>query len=89
MNNKEEWLKLIASNIEQSGHHITMVKGGTCPRFAYTIGLSASVSIELVFAGGIELMADEVMVVLNQVSQHLREGLHLKSWRSKLGLRCD
>lgn len=69
----EEWTKLIALNIEQWGLHITIVKGGSCPRFAYTIGLSASISIELVFAGGVEFMADDVMLVLNQVSEQLKK----------------
>lgn len=69
---KNEWMSMIATNIEQSGQHITIVQAGTCPRFAYTIGLYATRSIELVFAGGIELMADDVMMVMNQVSESVR-----------------
>lgn len=51
MNNKKEFLKLIAKNISEFGYHVTFVNGGQNPHFAYTIGLHEKFGLELVIAG--------------------------------------
>jgi hypothetical protein len=38
MNKKQEFKKLIQSNIDQYGYHVTVIRGGLQPRYAYTIG---------------------------------------------------
>jgi hypothetical protein len=67
----------IRENIARSGQHIYMVGGETTPRFAYTIGVSESVSVELILAGGIFYMRDDVeKIILNTVA-------HLKASRDR------
>jgi hypothetical protein len=67
----------IRENIARSGQHIYMVLGGTTPRFAYTIGVSESVSVELILAGAIFYMRDDVeKIILNTVA-------HLKASRDR------
>jgi hypothetical protein len=59
-------LDRIRSNIESTGHHVTLVQGGPLPRFAYTIGLSDTAGHEVVLAGGIGLLLDAVKRALNR-----------------------
>lgn len=51
MNKKQEFFELIEKNIKKYGYHITFVKGGQNPPFAYTIGLYEKLGFELVVAG--------------------------------------
>jgi Domain of unknown function (DUF4262) len=60
----------IRENIARSGQHIYMVMGETTPRFAYTIGVSESVGVELILAGAIFYMRDDVeKIILNAVAR--------------------
>ena len=72
-NLKEEFKEKIKSNIEQYGHHNTIVHSGTVPRFAYTIGLKKHFEIELIFAGGIYFMQDEIMKIINGIAVHVKQ----------------
>lgn len=51
MKNKDKYLQLIKSNIEECGYHIYgVVDSGPLPRFFYSIGLSEKIGIELMLA---------------------------------------
>jgi hypothetical protein len=62
----------IRENIARNGQHIYCVFGGTSPRFAYTIGVSDSVGVELIFAGAILYMRDEVAKIILKTVAHLK-----------------
>jgi uncharacterized protein DUF4262 len=62
----------IRENIARGGQHIYMVIGEKTPRFAYTIGLSESAGVELILAGAIFYMRDEVERVLLEAVAHLK-----------------
>lgn len=68
---KSKMLRLIRRNIQTYGFHIYVVGESEVLRFAYTIGLEESVGAELVFAGAIYYMCDQVKAILNTI----REGL--------------
>ena len=72
--NREQWLALIRSHIERSGHHVTVVKMRETPRFGYTIGLTEAGLPELVVAGAMTLSAREVGDALNAAADTLRAG---------------
>jgi len=59
----------IRENIARSGQHIYVVLGGETPRFAYTIGVSESVGVELILAGAIFYIKNEV-VKSSMMSRH-------------------
>ena len=63
-----EFKKIISQNIEQFGHHITLVNGNSMPRFAYTIGLRESLGFELIFAGCIYYSQKGVHEIINDVA---------------------
>jgi hypothetical protein len=65
-------LNQIRENITRSGHHIYVVSGGATPRFAYTIGISESIGIELILAGAVFYMKDEVLRIINDIAGHLK-----------------
>lgn len=75
MSDKNDFLKLVHSNIEEYGFHITIVQSAAEPRYAYTIGLSPKFNHELIFAGGAVFMADDLYKIFNQaVERNLSEG---------------
>lgn len=78
MNNKKEFLDLVKSNIDNYGYHITLVSGGTEPRYAYTIGLTEKIGFELLFAGGIFYLKDEVYTIFNAIVEALDDGINLE-----------
>jgi len=57
---RKQALDDIRENIVRSGYHVYLVFGGTTPRFAYTIGVSETLGFELVLAGAVFYMRDEV-----------------------------
>jgi hypothetical protein len=69
---KKSFKDLIKSNIVQHGFHITVVGGAIEPRFAYTIGLLDRLAFELVFAGGIYYMKDEVLQIIREIVNNLK-----------------
>jgi hypothetical protein len=62
----------IRENIARSGLHIYLVSGGATPRFAYTIGLSESIGAELILAGAIFYMKDDVRKIVNGIAAQLK-----------------
>src|SRR5579872_703482 len=64
--------KQIHTNIERHGYHVTLVQAANQPRFAYTIGLFEKWNYELVFAGGVYFMKDEVLQMFNRVFNNLK-----------------
>ena len=69
---KAAWEKLIQSNIDRTGYHITVVSAGITPRFAYTIGLNELFKCELIFAGGVYYMHDQLIQIFHQLFDHLK-----------------
>jgi hypothetical protein len=64
-------LEQIQKNIDQYGHHTYVVSGETEPRFAYTIGLSRRFGTELILAGAIFYMLDDVRRIINDIAAKL------------------
>ncbi len=77
MTSKESFKELIKSNIKEHGYHVTLVTSTTEPRYAYTIGLYQEFNLELVFAGGIRYMKNEVHSILKTVVKELGENQNL------------
>lgn len=70
---KKQALDDIRENIAQSGHHVYVVSGGGAdPRFAYTVGVSESIGVELILAGAILYMMDDVGTIINEIAAQLK-----------------
>jgi hypothetical protein len=69
---QKQVLDRIRENIARSGQHVYVVSGGETPRFAYTIGVSESVAVELILAGAIFYMKDEVVRIINDIAVQLK-----------------
>jgi hypothetical protein len=83
---KKDFIHKIESNIEQFGHHITMVTEGVTPRYAYTIGVNKALGVELVFAGGIFYMEDQVFEIINEIVNILKiKGINHLNHKLTLG----
>src|SRR5438128_635852 len=65
-------LGLIQSNIAKFGHHVYLVSGGPLPRFAYTIGASATLGTEIILAGASFYSAEDVTYIINAVAANLQ-----------------
>jgi hypothetical protein len=72
-------LDRVSENIVRSGHHIYVVSGAPKPRFAYSIGVTESIGAELILAGGIFYMKDEVIEIINNIAAQLKgqRGRHI------------
>jgi hypothetical protein len=69
-------LEAIRQNIARSGHHIYLIAGdGQTPRFAYTIGATESIGFELILAGAIFYMKDDVLTIINGILAQMRAQL--------------
>lgn len=68
---KTKALKAIERNIEKHGFHIYIVEQHSTPRFAYTIGLSKTVGVELLLAGAIVFDGEQVLAILHAVRDDL------------------
>ncbi len=64
--------ELIKDNINKHGYHITIVTDGAEPRYAYTVGVSEKIGFELIFAGGIYYMKDEVFEIIDSIIDKVR-----------------
>lgn len=73
---RRQALDHIRENIARSGHHVYVVSGGVTPRFAYTIGVSESVGIEVILAGAVFYMKDEVVKIINDTVTQLKAQRH-------------
>jgi hypothetical protein len=69
---KKQALDHIRDNIARSGHHVYVVSGGPTPRFAYTIGLSESLGVELILAGAIFYFSEQVIQIVNNIAAQLK-----------------
>jgi uncharacterized protein DUF4262 len=66
-------LDRIRQNIALHGHHTYIVSGAEYPRFAYTIGVSETLGFELILAGAIFYMADDVMRIINDIASTMKQ----------------
>jgi hypothetical protein len=74
-------LKLIRKNIDQYGHHIYIVQGKSAlPRFAYSIGLTERIGVELILAGASMYYADDVTGLINAIAQSLQGQSNLSAF---------
>jgi hypothetical protein len=60
-------LQRIERNIRQSGFHLYIITAGSSPRYAYTIGLSQSLGAELILAGAVGYLLDDVKRIIDEV----------------------
>lgn len=68
---KKRMLDKIKANIDQYGYHVYLITEGECPRFAYTVGLSEKLGMEVVFAGGCYFSVDEVKMIIDGAAKEL------------------
>lgn len=68
---RKTMLNLIERNIERSGFHVYVLKGGILPRYVYTIGLSESIGSELIFPGATWFSLNEVLEIVRSVRAEL------------------
>lgn len=64
---ENDFIEKIKADISSHGHHITMVTDAVEPNYAYTIGLSETSDIELIFAGGVFYTEEQIFKILNEV----------------------
>ncbi len=83
--NKKEFLALIKSNIDKKGYHTTTVTSSLVPRYVYTIGLYEKFGFELIFAGGIYFMKNELLSIFDAVINELKKGLNLNDKKVTIG----
>jgi hypothetical protein len=65
-------LQTIRQNIAHHGHHLYIVSGGPDPRSAYTIGLSETLGHELLLAGALSYMIEDVRAIVRGIAEQLR-----------------
>jgi Domain of unknown function (DUF4262) len=49
-----------------------VISGGQTPRFAYTIGGTESIGVELILTGAISLMKDDAVTIINGIVAQLK-----------------
>jgi len=69
----------ILSNIRTHGFHITFVKAGVVPRFAYTIGLSNKLDPELLIAGGSYFFEQELFKIIEALANKGFDGNRMET----------
>jgi len=68
---REIFSKKINHNITEYGFHINVVNQKLTPRYAYSIGLINSCGFELVLAGCMDLLYDDVISIMNNIGNKL------------------
>lgn len=86
MDEKHPFLELIEANIDRFGYHQTVVKSAIEPRFAYTIGLSSVLDFELVFAGGLYYLEEDVFNIIAKIVEGLKLEGSLEEQNFDLGV---
>jgi Domain of unknown function (DUF4262) len=72
-NQRDRALEVIRENIARSGRHIYVVSAvGQTPRFAYTIGVTESIGVELILAGAIFYMKDDVVAITDEILAQMK-----------------
>jgi hypothetical protein len=82
---RNDALREIRSNIAEQGRHINVVAQSPCPRFAYTIGVSESIGVEIVLAGASFFSLDDIVEVLNSIAKSLTSHEILQGERFEVG----
>ena len=86
MDSKEEYLKIIESNIIKYGYHIYGIfDSGPLPRFFYTIGLTGEIGSELIFAGAFLYSDEEVKDIIDEIIIKLKEDTNINRSTTTLG----
>jgi hypothetical protein len=75
---RQKFLLLIESHINNYGFHITIVNNIIEPRFAYSIGLREKFNFELIFAGGIYYKKNDLILIFNECVKELKKGENIK-----------
>jgi len=65
-------LDRIRENIARDGHHVYLILGAPTPRFTYTIGASESIGVELILAGALFYMKDDVVKIIGDTIAQLK-----------------
>lgn len=89
MINKKKFLEQIQLNIAKYGYHITIVNSHTEPRYVYTIGLYKKFGFELIFAGGIYYLKDDLDLIFRKIINEIAKNngkVPLKEINSPLGI---
>jgi hypothetical protein len=76
---KEQFLNLIQLNIAKYGYHIATVSSVLEPRYSYTIGLKNKLGFELIFAGGLYYLQEDLSLIFETASNRLNENQNLIS----------
>jgi hypothetical protein len=71
MDDREKYLSQMAKNIEEYGFHLTCMNSATVPKYAYTVGLTPKLGIELVFAGGAYYLLSDLHDIFRVVAKGL------------------
>lgn len=69
---ENNFIEKIKKDIKLHGHHITMVTDAIEPNYAYTIGLSEESKFELIFAGGIFYMKEQIFQIINEIAEKIK-----------------
>jgi hypothetical protein len=69
---REKFLKLIESNIDKYGYHITIVSMSELPRFAYSIGLKDVLGFEVILAGSSFYMHKDILIIFDEIVSKIR-----------------
>lgn len=85
MSEKNQFLELINSNIEKYKFHLTTVNSPTEPRYIYSIGLKELFGFELIFAGAINYLKEEVSQIFEEIFEHLKKGENMADKKIKVG----
>ncbi|MEO1253297.1 MAG: DUF4262 domain-containing protein [Bacteroidota bacterium] len=78
MRDKKTGLELIESNVETYGYHVYLVSSKTEPRYAYTIGLNDKLGIELIFAGGIFYLKEDLYRIFDSIIRELKRDQNIE-----------
>jgi Domain of unknown function (DUF4262) len=69
---RQKALEDIRENIARHGLHVYLVSGDATPRFGDTIGVSESIGAELILAGAIFYMKDDVLKIIKGITAQLK-----------------
>jgi len=69
---RQRALQEIRENIARSGRHIYLVAADTHPRFAYTIGVRETMGFEIILAGAIFYLRNDVADIVIDIASQLK-----------------
>ncbi|SOD17747.1 DUF4262 domain-containing protein [Pedobacter xixiisoli] len=68
---KEALLKIIRNNIQGHGYHLNIVSSPTEPRYAYSIGFHEKFGFELIFAGGLYYLEQDLFTIFDNIKSQI------------------